>query len=222
MIPAIFGRGALDSIRRVYSPIGFRPIDELTGDTPLGNVTCSLFLEEAPGIWRLTDLRPVQSVSGVLTFPGLGRSAVVAGGLPRHYRADLDAEFYLPFYAAQSDGIEFDVFPFNDDNPPAQFSKIPQTVVLVPAPSYPFPAHLRVLRGVVRDAAGPVANVEVVRGNTERVLSDAQGSYALPLRLTPDNVPATIDAIDHRANRHGQITITLPADLGKNNPITIA
>lgn len=166
------------------------------------------------------DVLPVQSLGGVLTFPGLGRSAVVAGASLRRYRAAVEAEFYIPFYAAQSDGIEFDVFPFNDENPPAKLPEGPQTVVLVPAQNYPFPPYLRVLRGEVRDTAGPVANVEVTRAITERVLSDGQGVYALPLRFSPNKGAVIIDAIDHRANRHGQITVSLPADLGKFNLIT--
>jgi hypothetical protein len=221
MMSANINRRPADSIRRMYSPIGLRPIDELTSDTPLGKVICSLFAEGPPGQWRLTDVMPVQSLGGVLTFPGLGRSAVVAGAPPRRYRAAAEAEFYIPFYAAQSDGIEFDVFPFNDENLPAKLPEVPHTIFLLPAQNYPFPPYLRVLRGQVRNTAGPVANVEVARGNTERVLSDGQGLYALPLRLSPNKGPVTIDAIDHRANRHGQITVTLPADLGKFNLITI-
>src|SRR3984893_15015961 len=220
MMSAKIKRGPADSIRRMYSPIGLRPIDDLTGDAPLGKVTCSLFAEDASGQWRPTDVMPGQRPGGVLTFPGLGRSAVVAGAPPRQYRAAVEADFYMPLYAANSDGIVFDVFPFNDENTPAKLPEFPQFPVLVPAQNYPFPPYLRVLRGEVRDAAGPVANVEVTRGNTERVLSDGQGVYALPLRLSPNKGPVTIDAIDHRANRHGQITVTLPADLGKFNLIT--
>jgi hypothetical protein len=65
-------------------------------------------------------------------------------------------------------------------------------------------------------------NAEVARGNTERVLTDESGSYALPLRLTPNNVPVVIDAVDHHSGENGQITITLPADLGTDNVILIA
>ena len=67
-----------------------------------------------------------------------------------------------------------------------------------------------------------MVNAEVSRGNTERVLSDEQGSYALPLRLTPDNTPVAIDAVDHISGEHGQITVTLPADLGGSKLIVIA
>jgi hypothetical protein len=166
----------------------------------------------------------MRTMSGVLAFLGLGRSAAVLGMSPLHYRAVIEAEYYRPFYAAKSDGKEFDVFPFNDDNPPAKLVTLPQDLVLVPAPTYPFPANLRVLRGRVQDNnSRPVANTEVSLGNTERVLSDENGEFALPLRLSPKTGSIKIDATDHRTVpvRQGDITINLPADLGKINPITI-
>ena len=71
------------------------------------------------------------------------------------------------------------------------------------------------------DGAGPVAKVEVTRASSEWTVSDEQGVFALPLRLAPNGKPVTIDAIDFRNNRQGHITVTLPADLGKFNTITI-
>jgi hypothetical protein len=211
-----------DTVQRTFSPVGFRLIDDLTGDFPLGHIRCTLFAQDGQGRWRLVDLDPERTMSGVLVFPDLGRSAAVLGVPPHHYRAVIEAEYYRPFYAAQSDGIEFDVFPFNDDNPPAKLVTLPQDVVLVPAPTYPFPAYLRVLRGRVQDnMARPVANAEVSLGNIERVLSDANGAFALPLRLSPKSGAIKIDATDHRTARQGDITINLPSDLGKINSITI-
>jgi hypothetical protein len=208
--------------RVVYSPVGFRLIDDLTGAAPLGAVRCALFIADAPNQFRLTDLQPVRSVSGILIFPGLGRTSAVAGQTPRHYRAVLAADFYRPFYAAQQDGVEFDAPPFYDDQPPPQPAGLAQDVVLVPATNYPFPPYLRVLRGTVNDVTGKVVvNAEVSRGNTERVLSDERGCFALPLRLEANNTAIVIDATDHRSGKQGQIQVTLPADLGKNQVITV-
>jgi hypothetical protein len=203
------------------SPVGLRLIDDLTGQGPIGETDCVLFIEDAPGQWRATEVRPSRNAGGFLIFPGLGRSRDVAGKPPRRYRAEITAQFYRPFYPNHQTGIEFDVHPFNDDNPPAQPPSL-LDVPLVPAPNYPFATHLRVLRGQVRNAAGLVVNAEVSRGNTERVLTDERGSYALPLRLTPNNVPVAIDAVDPRTAENGQITITLPADLDSNKIILIA
>jgi hypothetical protein len=203
------------------SPIGLRLIDDLTGQGPIGETGCVLSIEDQSGQWRKTDLRAARNAGGFLIFPGLGRSREVAGQPPRRYRAEITAAFYRPFYPNQQNGIEFDVYPFNDDNPPAQGPTL-RDVLLMPAPNYPFPPHLRVLRGEVRGAAGPAVNAEVSRGMTERVLTDAKGSYALPLRLTPNNTPVAIDAIDHSTGETGQINVTLPADLGINKVIVIA
>jgi hypothetical protein len=211
-----------DTIQRTYGAVGFRLIDDLTGDFPLGQIRCTLFAQDGPGRWRLVDREPVRTMSGVLVFPDLGRSAAVQGVPPIHYRAVIEAEYYRPFYAAHSDGIEFDVFPFNDDNPPTKLVTLPQDVVLVPAPTYPFSAYLRVLRGQVQDnSARPVADAEVSLGNAERVLSDQNGAFALPLHLSPRSGSIKIDAIDHRTARQGDITINLPDDLSKIHPITI-
>jgi hypothetical protein len=55
-----------------------------------------------------------------------------------------------------------------------------------------------------------VVDAEVRRSHTERVVSGAQGAFALPLRWTPDGVPVAIDAIDYRTEQMGTIHITLP------------
>jgi hypothetical protein len=205
-----------------FSPVGLQLIDDVTTKAPLGKTDCVLFVEDAPGQWRKIDLRPARSAGGFFIFPGLGRSREVTGQ-PRRYRALITAEFYRPFYATTNGGIEFDVFPYNDDQPPAQPPQL-LTLVLVPATNYPFQPHLRVLRGQVLDAAGgPVSNAEVSHVVNERVLTDERGAYALPFHSkTQNNIPIKITADDHRTGKQGDITVTLPADLGKNHPIPIA
>lgn len=203
------------------SQIGLRLIDDLTGEAPIGEVGCTLFVEDAPGQWRKTDLVPIRSDSGILAFPGLGRVRDVNGQPTRRYRAEIAAQYYRPFYPPPQTAIAFDIHPYDDADPPPVPSSL-RDVALVPATNYPFQTHLRVLRGQVRNAAGPVADAEVSRSNTERVLSDEQGFYALPLRFTADNTPVAIDAIDNTHTQNGQIVIMLPADLGQNKVITIA
>ncbi|HEV7408820.1 MAG TPA: carboxypeptidase-like regulatory domain-containing protein [Bradyrhizobium sp.] len=206
-----------------FSPVGLRLIDDVTAQAPLGKTDCVLFVEDVPGQWRKTELRPVRSAGGFFIFPGLGRSREVAGQPPRHYRAMITAEFYRPFYATLDGGVEFDVFPYNDDQPPAQPPQL-LSLVLVPAPNYPFPSHLRVLRGHVFDAAGdPVSNAEVSHNVNERVLTDKNGAYALPFRAnTPNNIQFDILAEDHVNSEHGEIAVTLPADLGIQHDISIS
>jgi hypothetical protein len=158
-----------------------------------------------------------------LGYPGLERRAEVVGQPPRRYRVRLAAEFYVPLYRATLDGIEFDAFPYNDTHPPQVIASLPQDVKLAPAPNYPFPPHIPVLRGVVLDQASgaPATDVEVMVTNVELVLTDRRGRFALPLRFTPMNAPVPIDAMDQRTGKTGTITITLPAALGQSQTITI-
>jgi hypothetical protein len=140
----------------------------------------------------------------------------------RRLRVILQADYYRPRYLINADGIEFDVHPYNHTTPPAMVPTHPQDAVLHPAPNYPFPPYVRVLRGVVQDTSGTeVANVEVRENNRERVLTDERGAFSLPLRWPGLTAAVLIDAIDHRGNRSGHITINLPADVMRGHIITV-
>ena len=109
----------LDGSRtNLYGQIGFRLIDELTGVGPMGRVQSKLFISDGIGGWRLTKIKAIATASGILAYPKLERHALVAGLPARSYRAQIEAEFYRPYYRATADGIKFDVFPYNDENPP--------------------------------------------------------------------------------------------------------
>lgn len=208
--------------RLLFSPIGLRLVDEFTGAGPLGRVRAFLDRQDAAGDWHVTHVRPVTTPGGVLTYPGLERRAQPVGLPARRYRVRIEADFYRSFYRAQLDGIEFDAFPYNDTNPPATVATMPQDELLLPSSEYPFPTHVRVLRGAVVDLGGtPVADVLVSQGGLERVLTDERGTYALPLRWAPEGVPLLVDAIDQRTGRTGARAITLPQDLGTNQEIII-
>jgi hypothetical protein len=84
-------------------------------------------------------------------------------------------------------------------------------------------SHIPVLRGEVVDPAGnPVPNAYVTQGNKERALTDARGTFALPLRWVQANTPTTIDATDQRTGRVGSISIQLPAALNSSQKISIS
>ncbi|MEJ2593310.1 MAG: carboxypeptidase-like regulatory domain-containing protein [Candidatus Thiodiazotropha sp.] len=206
----------------LYSPIGLNPIDDLTGRAPLGELQVSVDERDSLGAWHQTGIRAVRSLGNVLLFPGLGRSADVAATPVRHYRVRVESPRYRADYLMTDDGIAFDVHPYDDDTPPAVVAPHAMDLFLLPSASYPFPGHLRVLRGVVVDGGGdPVANAEVVEGPRERVLTDGRGEFALPLRWTPLSGPVQIDAVDHRTGHNGSINVALPADLTHSNTITI-
>lgn len=213
----------------LYSPIGFRLIDEFTGRPPIGPIVIDLDIKDGAD-WRPTGIVAGRSMSGIVIFPRLGRRADPVGALPETYRIRISAEFYRPFYCLTADGIEFTVYPYNDTNPPTDYTVNPPLVIkpqvrdekLIPGVNYPFPTHVRVLRGKVIDAAGqPIVHAEVVRDNTERAVSGEKGAYALPLRWTVNGVSVPIDATDHRTGLTGTINITLPADLGSSQTISI-
>lgn len=205
----------------LFSPAGIRPIDEFTGLAPLGRVAALLERSDGAGGWGPTDIKPVTTPSGVLTYPHLGRRAEVVGQPPRRYRVKLSADFYIPLYRIAVDGLEFDAHPYNDTNPPNSFPLLPQDALLTPSPNYPFPTHIRVLRGVVEDTAGlTVGDAMVSRGIQERVLTDARGTFALPLRWPDFDGPVQIDAED-KLGRVGSINVQLPDALLLSQTIPI-
>ena len=208
----------------LYSPIGLRPIDEATGREPFGRLYARLDRSDGGAGWLPVDINTVTTPTGILTYPGLERRRVVAAQPARQYRVSLTAEFYRPLYRATTDGIVFNAFPYNDTNPPQTITKLPQDVILIPMPNYPFPTHIPILHGLVTDllTGEAVEDAMVIQGVTQRALTDERGAFALMLPRTPINAPVPVDAINHRNGRTGTITITLPHDLGQSHTITIS
>lgn len=205
----------------LYSPIGVRLVDDLTGQVPFGPVRALLDLQDGAA-WRPTAVRPVITASSIVSYPGLGRSAD-ASLPPQRYRVRLEADFYRPGYRAADDGIEFDAPRYNDANPPVPLTAAAVAAALLPSSTYPFPSHIPVLHGVVEDAGGePVADALVQEGLRERVLTDERGAFSLPLRWVVAGVATIIDAVDQRTGRSGSIAVTLPADLAASQTITVS
>lgn len=211
----------------LFTPIGLRLLDEITGTTPFGPLRALLDRRDNAGDWQETRIQPVMTPVGNLTYPQLERHHDPIGP-SRRYRCRIEADFYLPLYRATQDGIEFDAFPYNDTNPPSNFPAppnlpMPQDVVLTPASNYPFAQHIPVLRGRVVDVSQrPVADAMVNQGVQERVLTDTKGTFALPLRWVSPNVAVPIDASHPRTGRTGTRNITIPQDLGRNIEIQIS
>jgi hypothetical protein len=206
----------------LYSPIGLHLIDDFTGQAPIGTLRIQLDRQRASGDWEPSGIEGVRTPSEVIIYPGLGRSAHAATQPASRYRARIEASHYRADYLMTDAGIEFDADPYDDTLAPVNIPAAPQPVFLLPAPSYAFQTHIRVIRGVVQDAANqPVAYAEVTEGINERVLSDERGGFALPLRWPALVGQVQIDAVDHRTGASGQITVTLPADLTSGQIITI-
>jgi hypothetical protein len=200
---------------RLYSPIGVRLIDDLTGGDLLGKVQVYLDLQDSAGVWRQQDRNPVWSMSGYVTYPGLEWHADALGLPQRQFQVRIKAEFYIPLYPNNQDGLAFTVKPYDDAHPP-QVSVFPTDLVLTPAPNYPFQGHIPLLHGVVKDAANEaVPNTMVTQAAKERVLTDGKGMFALPLRWAKPNVAIPIDAANSRSGKTGTKNITPPGDLTK-------
>ena len=207
----------------LYAPIGLLPIDDITGRAPLGALKVYLDAEESVGAWRATDVRALVTRSGVITFPALGRRRDPAAHGPSRFRVRVEAEHYIPNYRRDQNGIEFDAFPYDDNNAPASAPGMPDPFFLLPGPTYPFPGHLLVLRGVVVDLGGAaVRDAEVTIGATRRVLSDARGSFAISTPRPAAPGPIQVDAADLRTGRVGGAAVPFPPGLAGNVQIVIS
>lgn len=206
----------------LYSPIGLLLIDEFTGKPPRYPIYVDLQYQDGAGGWHLRERNPVLTPGGIISYPALGRSTQAATQPILHHRILLRSSFYRPEYLLNSNGIEFDVHPYDDTIQPAVIPTHPQTVLMLPNASYNYPNHVRVVSGVVQDSTGdPVVNVEVSEGVRERVLSDERGAFSLPLRWSALIASVQLDALDHRTGRSSSITINLPDDLSRGHLFTI-
>jgi hypothetical protein len=207
-------RALPDERWELYSPIGIELVDDLTGKPPIGAVRVHLDRAEGAG-WIPTTIRAVFTPSGLVAYPGLGRTREPADQPVRRYRARVEAELYRPRYAPSEDGVIFDVHPYNDANKPADAGTV-KRLPLAPAPHYPFPLHLRLLHGVVvvESNGKPVVDALVEAPGAKSVLSNELGAFSLP--LTQAKAAGTIDVIaTARDGAVGRARATLPDALGK-------
>jgi hypothetical protein len=207
------------------SSVWFRLIDDFTGRAPIAQMTVHLDIQDGPD-WNPLDIKATITTAGMVTFLGLERRRPVAGVPPRHYRVRVESYLYRPLYRQLTSGIEFQTVPTNEQSAPRP---VPKDLVLLPSSTYPLPAHVRRVRGQVRDQTdSPVEDVVVsnrVRiGPTvmaERTLTDECGAFTLALRWVTPGSTATVNAIDRRSHEAGTINVAVPADLQHSNLITI-
>ncbi|NJK32861.1 MAG: carboxypeptidase regulatory-like domain-containing protein, partial [Deltaproteobacteria bacterium] len=193
------------------------------GRVPVGEVTVELE-QEVDGEWRATRREPVHTPSGIAYFPNLGLVADPIGASDQHYRVrvrwSMGSPLYEGGYPSGQAGALFTIEAWNQYHRP-QSKPTAQNVFLLPGPTYPFPPEVWVLRGRVIDGAGePVADALVEQGAQERVLSDARGEFALPLRWVSEG-PLAIDFRDH-LGRTAIHNISVPDDLGAGHEIIVA
>ena len=202
----------------LFAQVGVRLVDDLTSAPPIGRTQVFLDIDDN-GTWRDAMTSSIVNPGGVYAWVNLEQRDEVVGQPTRKYRVRVRAQYYRPIYSLPG-GELFDVHPWNDSNPPASVNKL-KDIQLVPAANYSFPPHLPVIRGVVTDATGTtVVDATVSQSNKSRVLTDERGVFAIPLRQAAPGVAIAIDAVKNTMS--GTINVTLPDDLGKNQPIPIA
>ncbi|HKX30467.1 MAG TPA: carboxypeptidase-like regulatory domain-containing protein [Blastocatellia bacterium] len=226
-------------LMEMYSPIGLLPRDIFTKRSPVGEIRATLEIDAGNGGWRKTEIGATRTPGGVIAYPGLGRRARVAGQPAQRYRVRLQMAAYEPHYRRAhsgeplgiikrtADGIEFDVFPYNDENPPQNFAQLSNLweVWFAPAPNYQFPDHVPILRGQVTDPTGrAVAGAEVSWQTNQQAMTGENGTFGLPLLISKSldlTTPQLIAATDFRGHT-GTITIMIPQAVGKNQIIIIS
>jgi hypothetical protein len=202
-------------------PVALRLVDEFTGNGPIGEIDMKIDFEDGTN-WRSSNLTATRTAGGLFAYPGLGRHPDPATVPSFRVRVRISAQFYRPVYAADSDGLEYLVPTFNDVTPPAFTPVMPDAVFLLPASNYPFPGHVRVLRGTVHRASDSAAleNARVSAG-VERVLSDERGAFSLPLRWQLLNASVAVLAEHLRTGLSNTVTVTLPGALATNQDILV-
>jgi hypothetical protein len=207
--------------RTTYCPIALELRDEFTGGPVIGEVEIELDLQQG-ALWTPSGRRPVRTPGGLFVFTGLGRAFDPAAMPSFKVRVRISAAYYRPGYRSTVDGLEFDVATYNHAVPPAVTPLMPEIVLMQPGSAYPFGGHLRVLRGRVLDSGGdPVADASVEADGVERVISDDNGAFGLPLRWQLPNAGVAV-LVDHpRSGRAAAAAFNLPGDLAGNHDITI-
>ena len=69
MTPPSAWRTLTGECSELYAPFGLRPVDDYTGNAPLGWLQTKLDVSDDSGGWRETEVKPVVTARGILTFP---------------------------------------------------------------------------------------------------------------------------------------------------------
>jgi hypothetical protein len=209
-----------------YSPAWLQPFDLLTGGAPVQRLQIALDLLR-DGAWQPTDIQAVLTPDGAVTYPGLGHRREPAITPVQRCRVRFEAEGYSPLYRVRRDGVEFDAYPYNETNPPAQGARL-RRVALGPSVRYRFSANVPALYGTIVTQSGTPVPDAYVRahpavGGVVRTVSDHNGAFALPLRWASTTADTVVQAFDRRSQppRSGARSVRLPGALGRNQEIEI-
>lgn len=210
----------------LYAGLGVQLVDEYASvpafnldASPLAPVEIQLDVDDG-GTWRALDMEMVEtsrSAGGIFWFPWLEHHRDATGMVPRTYRVRVRSDAYVPLYQWDAAGIEQQIFPYDDVTPPAGPANPLIRLQLLPSPTYPFADGVPVISGVVLEAGVPVSDALVSWSDatlqTDRVLTDEDGEFRLPLRRAPnDNTQFSVDAITPFGGPSGFKIIRIPQD----------
>jgi hypothetical protein len=219
----------------LYAGLGVQLIDEFASvpsasveAPPLGWATIDIDIDDGGGVFRALDpdhLITMRTPSGVVWYPWLEHHPDARGLPARNYRVRVSAGVYAPRYAYDSGGVIVAVSPYDDNTPPAATAPAPAKIFLLPTATYPFAPGVPVLRGAIVDSTGtpvPDALVNWIDPTlqTDSVLTDADGEFALPMRRAALNAPIDIHA--ERPGLSGDTIIRIPQDLSTFHTIPIS
>ena len=83
----------------LYSPVGFRLVDDLSGQPPFGALDIALDVQDGTE-WRPVDRDAVMTASGVIIFPGLGLTPDTTQPA-QPYRIRLQSPYYRPLFRTE-------------------------------------------------------------------------------------------------------------------------
>ena len=207
--------------RTAFSGVAIELLDEFTGAQAIGTFNLTMDFQVGAD-WRETTIKPNRNASGIFVYTGLGKTFDPAAAPTFRVRVRIDAQYYRPGFQATDAGLEFDVPTYNDAVPPILTPLIPETVMMWPRANYPFAAHIRTIKGRVRNAGGDaMANAQLAADGVERVMTDESGAYTLPLRWQAQTTAVNVGVTHLRSGLSASRVFNLPADLSGNQDITI-
>lgn len=204
------------------------PPDFLFEAAPIEPIEIELDVEDGLNTWRALEpgtYRRRRSAGGITWFPWLEHYRDARGRAPRKYRVRVSGKAYTPLYEYDATDVVGLVHPYDDTTAPAGPPALVQ-VRLLPSAAYPFAAEVPIVRGIVTDTGTPVENALVYWSDatlqTERVLTDKDGYFDLPLRRAPRNPPPIIVTAETQFGLSGDKPVRIPQDLSTFLKIAIS
>ncbi|TWT91734.1 hypothetical protein [Stieleria varia] len=168
----------------LYSPLAIRLLDTFTLQPPIGRTSLILQRKTAGGQWQDTDAIALRTADDVYSYPGLGRTANIDRS-PDRCRVRIDTDYYEPYVPVDLE--EFDVHPYNDQNPleTSQYAQRVRKIILQPNARYPYESHVPLMRGQLRHdfLDGPLIAHAAIEHQGIKVFSDNGGEFTLPIRF---------------------------------------